>query len=74
MITFSVADYNESDRIVEVTYFNEENFVYKRFVNIPHLEDGTINQDYFDEILQGQLNGVINKVSCGVITFVDPDS
>lgn len=74
MITFSVADYDENDKAVEVTYFNDENFVYKRFVNIPHLEDGSINQDYFDEILQGQLSGVINKSSLGVITFVDPDS
>lgn len=74
MITFSVADYNEDDKNVEVTYFNDENFVYKRFVNIPHLEDGTINETYFDEILNGQLSGVINKLSCGVIQFVDPNS
>lgn len=74
MITFSVADYHEDDKTVEVTYFNDENFVYKRSVNIPHLEDGTINETYFDEILNGQLNGVINKLSCGVIQFVDPNS
>lgn len=71
MITFSVADYSEDDKSVEVTYFNDENFVYKRFVNIPHLEDGSINQDYFNKILDDQLKGVVNKLSCGIIQSVE---
>jgi hypothetical protein len=73
MITFTIADYSEQDTQVEVTYFNEENFVHKRFVNIPHLSDGTIDNDYFNEILEGQRLNVINKERIGLISFKDPD-
>jgi len=73
MITFTIADYSEQDTQVEVTYFNEENFVHKRFVNIPHLSDGTIDNDYFNEILEGQRLNVINKERIGLISFEDPD-
>jgi hypothetical protein len=43
-------------------------------INIPHLEDGSIDEDYFNEILEGQLRGVENKAAIGVISFVDPDA
>jgi hypothetical protein len=70
--TYTVADYLESDRHVEVTYTNDEGFVNKRQVNIPHLPDGSIDEAYFGEILEGQLRGVNNKLVMEVITFVDP--
>jgi len=71
--TYTVADYLESDKHVEVTYSNDEGFVYKRMVNIPHLSDGSINEAYFGEILEGQLRGVNNKLAMEVITFADPN-
>ena len=71
--TYTVADYLESDKHVEVTYSNGEGFVYKRMVNIPHLSDGSIDETYFQEILDGQL-GVNNKLTVGVITFIDPNA
>jgi len=43
-------------------------------VNIPHLEDGSVDADYLQEILEGQLRGVENKAAIGVISFVDPDA
>lgn len=73
-ITYTLGDYTETDRQVEVTYTNSEGFIHKRHVNIPHLEDGSIDQVYFQEILEGQLMGVINKVRMGMITFVDPNA
>lgn len=71
--TYIVAEYQPNDKTVEVTYINEENLVYKRTVNIPHLDDETIDEDYFEEILEGQLNGVRNKSKVGVIQFTDPN-
>jgi hypothetical protein len=71
--TYTVADYLESDKNVEVTFFNDEGFVHKRQVNIPHLPDGSIDQAYFQEILEGQLRGVNNKLVVGAITFTDPN-
>jgi hypothetical protein len=72
--TYTVADYLESDRHVEVTYTNDEGFVHKRTVNIPHLPDGSIDGSYFSEILEGQLRGVNNKLVVGAITFIDPNA
>jgi len=71
--TYIVADFESDDKTVEVTYINEENFEYKRTINIPHLEDGLVDEDYFKEILDGQLNGVINKLKIGVVEFKNPD-
>lgn len=73
-ITYTVADYAEEDSTVEVTYTNADGFTHTRIINIPHLEDGSINEDYFEEILEGQLRGVENKAAIGVISFVDPDA
>lgn len=73
-ITYTVADYAEEDTTVEVTYTNADGFTHTRVINIPHLEDGSIDEDYFNEILEGQLRGVVNKAAIGVISFVDPDA
>ena len=72
MITYTVADYTAEDTSVEVTFTNADGFVHKREVNIPKLPEGGVDVDYFQEILEGQLLGVINKNTLGVITFVDP--
>lgn len=70
--TYSVAEYQESDKTVEVIYYDENEFEHKRTVNIPHLEDGSIDEQYFQEILEGQLRGVQKKATMGMITFTDP--
>ena len=71
--TYIVADFESNDKTVEVTYINEENFEYKRTINIPHLEDGSVDEDYFKEILEGQLRGVENKFKIGMIEFKTSD-
>jgi len=73
-ITYKVSEYHEQDRQVEVTYTRtSDNYTYKRSVNIPHLEDGSVDETYFEEILEGQLSGVTNKLNIGVIQFTDPN-
>lgn len=73
-ITYTVSDYQPSDSSVEVVYTRtSDNYIYKRSVNIPHLEDGSVDENYFEEILNGQLAGVIHKLKVGAITFHDPD-
>ena len=71
--TYIVADFESDDKTVEVTYINEEDFEYKRTINIPHLEDGSVDEDYFEEILEGQLRGIENKLKIGIIEFKPPD-
>lgn len=72
--TYIVADYQKTDINVNVDYINQDGFVHSRVVNIPHLENGSIDQDYFNEILESQFNGVKNKERLGVISFSDPNA
>jgi hypothetical protein len=71
-ITYTVGEYTASDSSVQVLYTNEEGFEHKRHVNIPKNPDGTIDEEYFAEILEGQLRGVENKLRVGAVTFTDP--
>lgn len=70
--TYQVADYQPEDATVQVTYTNDAGLVHIRTVNIPHLENGSVDTEGFNEILEGQLRGVNNKVSLGVLQFSDP--
>lgn len=74
MITYTIDNFNETASTTEVTYTNEDGNIHVRTLNIPRLEDGTINQEYWEEILEGQLRGVENKVRVNAINFVDPDA
>lgn len=73
-ITYEVASYAAEETSVEVTYTNSVGHTHTRTINIPHLEDGSVDADYLQEILEGQLRGVENKVAVGAITFVDPNA
>lgn len=73
-ITYTVADYLESDSSVEVTFTNADGHTHKRQINIPHLEDGSVDEDYLQEILEGQLRGVENKIKVGAVSFTDPNA
>jgi len=70
--TYTVAEYTIEDKNVEVTYVNSEGFIHKRNINIPHFEDGSIDEQYFQEILEGQLRGVNKQIAVEAISFVDP--
>lgn len=71
--TYTVAEYTTEDNSVEVTYENAEGFIHKRNINIPHLEDGSVDEEYFQEILEGQLRGVNSKIRVGAISLIDPN-
>lgn len=71
-ITYEVGDFTDDDKSVEVTYTDEAGLTHTRSVNLPRNEDGTLDQEYFNEILEGQLRGVINKLRVQAISFTDP--
>lgn len=73
-ITYTIAEYTAEDSSVEVVYTNEEGFEHKRNINLPKTPEGAIDEEYFAEILEGQLRGVENKIKVGVITFIDPNA
>jgi hypothetical protein len=71
-ITYTIGEYTQSDSSVEVIYTNDEGLEHRRHINIPKNPDGSIDEEYFEEILEGQLRGVENKLRVGAVTFVDP--
>jgi hypothetical protein len=72
MITYEVpSDLTNKDHVT-ITFKNEKGDIFTKLVNIPKNEDGSIDENYFNEILESQLKGVENKVKIGSITFVTP--
>lgn len=72
MITYEVPDNLEGKNYVTVVFKNEKGEIFTKSVNIPRNEDGSIDNDYFNHILEGQLKGVENKAKMGAITFIIP--
>lgn len=73
-ITYTVADFVDTDTAVDVTYLNADSHEHVRTLNIPHLENGDVDTEYWQEILACQLSNVENKAALGVISFVDPNA
>ena len=73
-ITYALAEYTSDDATVEATYTNADGHTHTRTLIIQKNEDGTINQDAWDDVLAAQLQNVINKSRVGVITFLDPNA
>jgi hypothetical protein len=72
MITYEVSDFTDKDNTVEVVYSNENGQVHKRALNIPRNSDGSLIEELWEEILEGQLRGVERKAEVNAISFVDP--
>jgi hypothetical protein len=72
MITYKVPDNLDGKEHVMVTFENEKGEIFTKSVNIPKNQDGSIDEDYFKDILEGQLRGVENKVKVGAISFIQP--
>jgi hypothetical protein len=71
--TYIVDEFEPTDKNVKITFVNDEGFIHERSINIPHFEDGSVDEDYFQEIIVGQLRGVENKIKVNAIQFVDPN-
>jgi hypothetical protein len=71
--TYIVDEFESTDKNVKITFVNDEGFIHERNINIPHFEDGSVDEDYFQEIIVGQLRGVENKLIVNAIQFVDPN-
>lgn len=72
MITYEVPDILDGKNYVNVVFKNEDGDIFTKSVNIPRNEDGSVDNEYFNDILEGQLRGVENKAKIGAITFVAP--
>jgi hypothetical protein len=72
-ITYIVDEIKSDDKQVKVTYSDPDGLTHERYINIPRTEDGEVDQAYLEEILEGQLRGLTNKLRLGIVSFTDPN-
>ena len=72
MITYEVPKNLGDKKYVTIVYKNQDGKIFTKSVNIPRNEDGSIDEEYFNQILDSQLKGVENKWKVGSIEFSDP--
>ena len=70
----ATTDISAEDKTVKVVYTNDSGLTHTRDINVPRKEDGSVDSEYYQEILDGQLRGVKNKINVGAITFIDPNA
>jgi hypothetical protein len=51
-ITYTLSEFEPTDKQVKITFLNEEGLVHERHINIPHLEDGSVDETYLQEIIE----------------------
>jgi len=71
-ITYSHDPLEPNQKHLQVSFKNELGLEFLKTINVPYNPDGTLNKEYFDQILEDQLRGVQHKVSLGAIDFVEP--
>jgi hypothetical protein len=69
MITYELPEDLGDKTNVNVKFVNEKGEIYIKLVNIPRDDEGSIIQDEFNNILEGQLRGIENKLKIGSIKF-----
>jgi hypothetical protein len=72
-ITYSYPELTEGQKTVNIKFLNDEGLEFTKTVNVPYNSDGTLNQSYFNEIIEGQLRSVEYKLSIGAIEFSEPE-
>ena len=72
-ITYSHPELTKGQKTVTVKFVNDDGLELTKVVNIPYNSDGSLNESYFQEILEGQLRSVEYKVSVGALEFGEPE-
>lgn len=58
IVTYTLPNFLESDRFVDIVFSNFENQTLERRINLPKFRDGSINFELFQKNLDLQLIGV----------------
>ena len=72
MITYDKPTDLDGKSSVNVTFQNEQGEIYIKEINIPKNENGSVDQEYFQNVLEGQLMGIAHKFKMGLIKFNPP--
>ena len=49
----SASGIGATDATVKVTYTNDDGFTHERIINVPRLENGSVDEEYYQDILEG---------------------
>ena len=71
-ITYQIPELTENQKTAIVIFKNEDGLEFRKTVSVPYNSDGSLNESYWHEILEGQLRGINNKLSLGTIEFSEP--
>ena len=72
-ITYTKPEIANSETSVNVTFTNDDGFVFTRSINVPY-KDGELDEAEWDQRLEDHLRAVIHKSALGVISFTDPNA
>lgn len=71
-ITYEIPELTEGQKTASVKFVDENGLEFTKIVNVPYSSDGSLDESYWNEILEGQLRNINNKLSLGMIEFSEP--
>ena len=71
--THSYPPLESGQKIVKIKFTNNDGLEFTKSVNVPYNPDGSLNESYLNEIIEGQVRSVAYKLSIGSIEFGEPD-
>lgn len=71
-VTYEIPELTENQKTAVVIFKNEDGLEFRKTVVVPYNSDGSLNESYWHEILEGQLRGLNNKLSLGMVEFSEP--
>jgi hypothetical protein len=72
-ITHSYSEITPGQKSISVRFLNEEGLEHKKELNVPYNSDGSVNESYWNQIIEDQIRGIEHKLSLGVIEFGEPE-
>lgn len=69
-----VSDIGDEVNQVNVVYTTESGSIFKRKINVPRKEDGSVDEDLYNESLESHLKSVKYKIKVGAIRFIDQET
>lgn len=71
--THSHSPLEPGQKTLNLKFTNDDGLEFIKVVNIPYNPDGSVNESYLNEIIEGQVRSVEYKSSIGVIEFGEPE-
>lgn len=71
--THSYSPLEPEQKILKIKFTNDDGLEFTKIVNVPYQPDGSLNESYLNEIIEGQVRSVEYKLSIGSIEFGEPE-